>query len=450
MNIVSAITGKTLVMVFLLANPFAHANVQAQNGDQVHVVEVEGLVDNGLHSYIQRSLSAAESESAAGVILHIDTFGGLVDAADKIRKTLLDAEIPVIAFIDKNAASAGALIALSADSIFMSPGSSIGAATVVDGAGEAADEKMQSYMRGLMRSTAEAKGRDPRLAEAMVDQRIVIEGVIEEDVLLTLSTSEAVALGLADASLASLVQVLEHMGWEDYEIISVNQLWQETVLRFFAGPVVTSLLMLMMLGGLYFELQSPGIGFPGAIALTGALAFFAPHYIMGLASWEIIIFFLGVLLLIIEIFVVPGFGIPGIAGIILVIFSLLASMVGNVGFNFPEIRYMSGPIWTMVATLVLGIALIISLARHMPQSKAFNRLVLANTTGTSYGYTSATTVEDLIGLEGVALSTLRPAGTALIDSRRIDVVSDGDFIEKGEKIKVITSVGSRVMVSRVS
>ncbi|MEX0928386.1 MAG: NfeD family protein, partial [Balneolales bacterium] len=199
-----------------------------------------------------------------------------------------------------------------------------------------------------------------------------------------------------------------------------------------------------------FELQSPGIGFPGAIALTGALAFFAPHYIMGLASWEIIIFFLGVLLLIIEIFVVPGFGIPGIAGIILVIFSLLASMVGNVGFNFPEIRYMSGPIWTMVATLVLGIALIISLARHMPQSKAFNRLVLANTTGTSYGYTSATTVEDLIGLEGVALSTLRPAGTALIDSRRIDVVSDGDFIEKGEKIKVITSVGSRVMVSRVS
>lgn len=423
--------------------------VQAQNENQVYIVEVEGLIDNGLHAYIERSISAAESEEAAGVILHIDTFGGLVDAADKIRKTLLDAEIPVVAFIDKNAASAGALIALSADSIFMSPGSSIGAATVVSGTGEKADEKMQSYMRGLMRSTAEAKGRDPRLAEAMVDERIELEDIVAEGVLLTLSTTEAVDLGLADASLNSIAEVVEHMGWGNYAIIDVDQRWQETVLRFFAGPVVTSLLMLMMLGGLYFELQSPGVGFPGAVALLGALAFFAPHYIMGLASWEIILFIIGVLLLIVEIFILPGFGIPGVLGLIFIIFSLVASMVGNVGFTFPEIQYMSGPIWTMVATLLLGIALIISLARQMPQSKAFNRLVLANTTGTSYGYTSASTIDDLIGLEGVALSTLRPSGTALIDSRRVDVVSDGDFIEKGEKVKVVTSVGSRVMVTRV-
>ncbi|MEX0780813.1 MAG: NfeD family protein [Balneolales bacterium] len=446
----SKIPRKLIAAAIVLVSMTVHpADGLAQDQREVYVVEVEGLIDNGLHAYIDRSLSAAEDAEAAGVILHIDTFGGLVDAADKIRKTLLDAEIPVAAFIDKNAASAGALIALSADSIFMSPGSSVGAATVVDGSGEKADEKMQSYMRGLMRSTAEANGRDPRLAEAMVDERIVIEDVVADSVLLTLSTSEAVELGLADASLLNLAEVAEYMEWGDYTLVPVNQRWQETLLRFFAGPVVTSILMLMMLGGLYFELQSPGLGFPGAVALVGALAFFAPHYILGLASWEIIVFFIGALLLVVEIFVLPGFGFPGAIGLILIIFSLVASMVGNVGFTFPEIQHMSGPIWTMVATLLLGIALIVSLAKHLPQSKAFNRLVLASTTGTSSGYTSASTVDDLIGLEGVALSTLRPAGTALVDSRRIDVVSDGDFIEKGEKVKVVTSVGSRVMVIRV-
>ncbi|MEX2398371.1 MAG: hypothetical protein WD491_15140, partial [Balneolales bacterium] len=331
----SKIPRKLIAAAIVLVSMTVHpADGLAQDQREVYVVEVEGLIDNGLHAYIDRSLSAAEDAEAAGVILHIDTFGGLVDAADKIRKTLLDAEIPVAAFIDKNAASAGALIALSADSIFMSPGSSVGAATVVDGSGEKADEKMQSYMRGLMRSTAEANGRDPRLAEAMVDERIVIEDVVADSVLLTLSTSEAVELGLADASLLNLAEVAEYMEWGDYTLVPVNQRWQETLLRFFAGPVVTSILMLMMLGGLYFELQSPGLGFPGAVALVGALAFFAPHYILGLASWEIIVFFIGALLLVVEIFVLPGFGFPGAIGLILIIFSLVASMVGNVGFTF--------------------------------------------------------------------------------------------------------------------
>ncbi|MEX2402796.1 MAG: NfeD family protein, partial [Balneolales bacterium] len=435
-----------ILLVSLVGN---QQTASAQNESEVYVVEVEGLIDNGLHAYIERSLSAAEAAGAAGIILHIDTFGGLVDAADKIRKTLLDAEIPVVAFVNKNAASAGALIALASDSIFMSPGSSIGAATVVDGSGEKADEKMQSYMRGLMRSTAEANDHDPDIAEAMVDERIEIEGVVADSVLLTLSASEAVELGLASASLNNLDEVVNYMQWEEFDLINVDQRWQETALRFFAGPVITSILMLMMLGGLYFELQSPGLGFPGAVALVGALCFFAPHYILGLASWEIIVFFIGVLLLIVEIFVLPGFGIPGALGLLLIIFSLLASMIGNVGFTFPEIQYLTGPIWTMVATLLLGIALIVSLARYLPQSKAFNRLVLASTTGTSYGYTSASTVDDIIGMEGVALSTLRPAGTALVNSLRVDVVSDGDFIEKGEKIKVVTSVGSRVMVTKI-
>jgi membrane-bound serine protease (ClpP class) len=416
----------------------------------VYLIHVEGLIDNGLHKYIQRGLNQATANDASGVILFLDTFGGLVDAADKIRKNLLDTDLPVISFIDKNAASAGALIAIATDSIFMAPGASIGAATVVDGAGTYASEKMQSYMRGIMRATAQATGRDPRIAEAMVDERISIDGVVEEGQLLTLSTTEAVELGLSEGSFRTVDQVMEHMGWEDKELFDFQEFWAESVLRFLANPVITSLLMLMMLGGLYFELQSPGIGFPGIISGIGAMLFFAPLYIMGLAqSWEILLFLIGVGLILVEVFVLPGFGISGIIGVSLVLFSMGVSLIGNVGLSFPEMHQITQAIWTMAVTLILGVALISSMIRYLPDNKMFNKLVLADQTDRNHGYTSSDSKDDLLGLEGVALTSLRPAGTVLIQDRRIDVVSVGDFIEKGAHVKVVDTSGSRVMVTRL-
>ena len=416
----------------------------------IYLIHVEGLVDNGLHKYIQRGLSQATANEASGVILHINTFGGLVDAADKIRNNLLDSDLTIVSFIDKNAASAGALIAIATDSIFMAPGSSIGAATVVDGAGSYASEKMQSYMRGIMRATAEATGRDPRLAEAMVDERIVIEGVVEEGQLLTLSTTEAVRLGLANGSFRNIDQVMEHMGWEEKELFDFQEFWAESVLRFLSNPVITSLLMLMMLGGLWFELQSPGIGFPGTIAGIGALLFFAPLSIMGLAqSWEILLFIIGVGLILVEVFVLPGFGISGILGITLVIFSMGISLIGNVGLSFPEMHQITQAIWTMAITLILGVAMISSMIRYLPDNKMFNKLVLVDQTDRNHGYTSSDSKDDLLGLEGVAITSLRPSGTILIQDRRIDVVSVGDFIEKGAQVRVVDTSGSRVMVTRM-
>jgi len=416
----------------------------------IYLIHVEGLIDNGLHKYIQRGLSQAESNQASGIILYIDTFGGLVDAADNIRKDFLDNDQLIISFIDKNAASAGALIALATDSIYMAPGSSIGAATVVDGSGTYASEKMQSYMRGIMRATAEATGRDPEVAEAMVDERVVIEGLVEDGQLLTLSTTEALGIGLADGSFRDVDELLEYMEWQDKELVDFQEFWAESVLRFLANPVITSLLMLMMLGGLYFELQSPGVGFPGAISGVGALLFFAPMYIMGLAeSWEILLFLLGVGLLLVEVFVIPGFGVPGIAGITLVIFSMGASIIGNVGLRFPEMHQITQAIWTMAITLILGVGMIASMIRYLPENRMFNKLVLADQTDRNHGYTSSDSKDDLMGLEGVALTSLRPAGTVLIQERRVDVVSVGEFIEKGAQVKVVDTSGSRVMVSRV-
>lgn len=442
--------GIMIMLAFMLGMDNGNTEEYVPEPGAVYLIHVEGLIDNGLHKYIQRGLNQAQANEASGIILYIDTFGGLVDAADKIRKNLLDTDMLVISYIDKNAASAGALIALATDSIFMAPGASIGAATVVDGTGTYASEKMQSYMRGIMRATAQAKGRDPRIAEAMVDERIEIEGIVEEGQLLTLSTTEAIEIGLANGSFRNLEQLMEHMGWEDKELFDFQEFWAESVLRFLANPVITSILMLMMLGGLYFELQSPGIGFPGAISGIGAMLFFAPLYIMGLAqSWEILLFIIGVGFIIVEVFVLPGFGVPGILGITLVIFSMGASLIGNVGLQFPELHQITQAIWTMAVTLILGVAMIGSMVKYLPDNKMFNKLVLADQTDRNHGYISSDSKDDLMGLEGVAITSLRPSGTVLIQDRRIDVVSVGDFIEKGAHVKVVDTSGSRVMVTRL-
>ncbi|MDG5767260.1 NfeD family protein [Balneolales bacterium ANBcel1] len=452
MNKWFAITGMLLVAATATLAPAALWKAYAnETGDKVYVIRVEGLIDNGLYMYIDRGLSVAESDDrTAGVILHMDTFGGLVDAADKIRKRLLATDLTVVTFIDANAASAGALISYATSNIFMAPGGSIGAATVVDGTGEKADEKLQSYMRGLMRSTAEAKGYDPAVAEAMVDERIEIEGIIAEGELLTLSASEALALNVSTATVRSIREVAAEMGWEEVELFDVDERWQESVIRFFASPILQSLLMLMMLGGLYFELQSPGIGFAGAIAGIGALLFFLPLYIMGLAQfWEILIVILGIGLILVELFVLPGFGIAGITGIVLLFFGLFASLVGNVGFNFPQLEEMRIQLWTLFITLVLTFAFIGSTLRYAMKTPFFGRLVLTRSTDKDSGYTSYSSRDDLMGQEGVTLTTLRISGTARIGDRRVDVVSDGEYIDKGTRVKVISTAAGQVVVTRV-
>ncbi|TNE68567.1 nodulation protein NfeD [bacterium] len=415
---------------------------------KVYVIEVEGMIDNGISTYIKRGLEiASQDKNSSAVILHLDTFGGLVDAADEIRKSILDSPLKTIAFIDKNAASAGALIALACDSIYMAPGSSIGAATVVQGTGEKASEKMQSYMRSLMRSTAEENGRNPKVAEAMVDESLSIDGVIEAGKLLSLTAKEAVNLGIADNECGSLNEASILAGINEAEIISVSEQWEEELLRFLSLPVVSSILMLMMLGGLYFELQSPGVGFPGIIAAVGALLFFAPLYIMGLAqSWEIVLFIVGVILLILEIFVIPGFGVAGISGITLIILSLGAALVGNIGFQFPALSQLGSAIWTLSITLIIGIALISSLAKYLPSNPYFKRLVLEDV--------SANNVADhqseleLLGLIGTAVSPLRPSGTIQIDGKKLTVVSDGEFIDAGTQVEIVSSVGNRIIVTK--
>ncbi len=418
----------------------------------VYVVTVEGLVDNVLVQYIERAIRAAEAADAAAIVFRIDTFGGVVAAADQIRQLILDTPLPTVAFIDRNAASAGALIAYACDRIVMAPGASMGAATVVEGTtGEAAPDKYQSYMRGLMRATAEANGRDPRIAEAMVDPDVEIEGLVPAGKVLTLSAREALALGVADALAASVEEALQVLGFGPHPVVVFSQTATERVLRVLASPVLQTLFLLMMLGGLYFELQTPGVGLPGLIALAGALLFFAPNYLAGLVEfWEVLLFLVGVGLLLVELLVIPGFGIAGIAGILFMLAGLLAALIGNVGLSFPSAREIGRAVATLTSTLILLGVGIAALGRYLPRTRRFQELVLGTGLSRTQGYTATTAAVQLVGKQGRAVTPLRPAGVVEIDGKRYDVVSSGQFVPAGMAVEVVRVQGSRIEVRPLS
>ena len=354
----------------------------------------------------------------------------------------------MFAVVSGNAASAGALITYAADKIVMTPGSSMGAATAVDQTGQYAPEKIQSYTRGLMRATAEANGRNPDIAEAMVDEKLSVPGVVEEGQLLTLTSDEALRLNVADAILPSADAAAESLGIEAQ--VDHRATTAEKILRFLGSPAMASLLLLMMMGGLYFELQTPGVGFAGAIAVVGAAMFFAPHYLLGLAqSWEIALFAVGLILIAIEVFVVPGFGIFGIAGIAMTLGALLIALVPNIGFRFPTDGEIAQATMTLAAALSLTVVLGFSLARYLPQSDRFSHLVLKPSLDAATGHTSAETAFDLVGQRGVTVTDLRPAGVVDIGGQRVQVVSQGPFVSAGSTVEVLNARGSRVEVREV-
>ena len=411
---------------------------------------LDGMVDNGMASLVRRAVSEAERADASALVVRVNTYGGLLDAGDEIRTTLLDADVPVVAVVDPNAASAGALITYAADTIVMVPGASMGAATAVDQNGEKAPEKIQSYTRGLMRATAEANGRDPRIAEAMVDASLGVPGVAAPGQLVTLSAQEALRIGVADAVLPSVDAAVAAVGLADRPQVQFGAGALEKTLRLLGSPAVAAVLLMMMIGGIYVEMHAPGLSVAGLVAVVGAALFFAPHYMLGLVeSWEIALFLVGIVLLALEIFVIPGFGVFGISGIAMVLAALVAALVPNVGFEFPTDGAIAQATATLAAALVLVVLLGVSLSRWLPQSSRFNRLALVGDLSAAMGYTAADTDHSLVGQRGTAVTPLRPAGTAAFGDRRVDVVSQGPFVTAGSEVEVVASRGARVEVREV-
>ncbi len=413
----------------------------------VWVIPVEGVIELGLAPFIERSLREAREAGARAVVLDIDTPGGRVDAAERIADALQDAGIPTYAYINRRAFSAGALISLATERIYMRPGSVIGAATPVVG-DEKAPEKIVSAMRSEMRALAEARGLDPRVAEAMVDEQIEVEGVVEAGRLLSLTTEEAVALGYA-VSVEDLPALMAAVGAGGAETVQASVNWAERVVRFLSHPVVAPFLLTLGFLGLIAEIKTPGLGLAGLAGALSLAMFFGSHLIIGLAGWgDVILFGIGVLLLVVELIAIPGFGFLGLAGVLAMGGGLFMAMVGAIPTVADFIR-AGGVLSTSILLVIVSAWAIL---RHLPRSQRLARsgVLLTSSTPRTGGYASASLRTDLVGREGVAITDLRPSGVALVGDERVDVVAETGWIEEGSPVAVVSSEGYRHVVRALS
>lgn len=412
--------------------------------------------------YTQKALQEAKRTDAELVILQLNTYGGEVSFADSIRTAIMYSKVPVIAFIDNNAASAGVLISIACSKIYMRPGGSIGAATVVNGVdGQAMPDKYQSYMRAIMRSTAEAHGRDslgnwlrdPMIAEAMVDERIAIEGVIEEGKTLTFTTNEAIKHHYCEGTAENIQQVLQHEGYNPDECV-ITQYTPTATDRakgWLLGTALRSLLIVLIIGGLYFELQQPGIGLPLLTSVVAAILYFAPLYIEGLAAyWEMALFVVGIILVVIELFVTPGFGLIGILGIITIIASLTFAMLDNVNFDFSPITIpdLSHSLLTVFIGLILSFVAIMWLSSKIGSKGIFARMALKTTQYNQDGYVGVdTSIDTLVGMTAIAVTDLRPSGKIIVGNKTYDAIAlYGAYISKDSRVKIVKTDGGRCHV----
>lgn len=448
------IFNRVIVFIFFALLVFAaFAKHQQQGEKKIFVMEIRDNIDPRMNRYVELALTQATEMDADIVIIDMDTYGGAVNDANDIRTRLLEYDKPIWVYINNDAASAGALISIACDSIYMRPGANIGAATVVNGAdGTQAPDKYQSYMRSIMRSTAEENGRDPLIAEGMVDDRVAIDGVTEEGKVITFTTSEAIKNGFCEAEVASIRDIIEKNGIYDYELIEYELSELEQVIAFFLNPVVSGLLILVITGGIFFELQTPGVGFPLAAAGVALVLYLVPYYLNGLAAnWEIAVLFLGIALIALEIFVIPGFGIAGISGIICVVGALIFVMLANDSFNFdfvPTAEIRQAALVVMLA-MFSSILLLVFLGYRFTESKMFERVALVTEQKKADGYIATSYKESLVGKAGIAVTILRPSGRIEIEEEIYDAYTRGEYIERGEEVMVVSQEGSSLKVRSI-
>ena len=420
--------------------PVAFASPETEQGtvDCVMMIPVDDVVELGLSSYLERNIARAEEAQADVIILVLDTPGGRVDAAQDIKRILYDTDIPTIAFVKDQAISAGAYIALCCDEIMMAPGSTIGDAEMLIN-GVRADEKYLGPWREEFAAIAEDKGRDPEIAKAFVDRDIVIDGVIEAGKLLTLTPQRAVELGMADGMVKDEAALLEAIGAKDARIVYGEMNGAEKITRFVTNPNIAPIFLAGGILLMILEFATPGVGIFAIGGIILLALYFGGHMIAGMASWfALLLFVVGIILCFIEI-LVPGFGIFAVGGI--------GCIVGSIFLTTPDmataIKYLT------IVLLIMAVCAPI-IFKLFSKSKLFDRLLVRERLTTEDGYVAGRKEQaDYIGANGVAATTLRPSGTVeLEDGTRIDVVTRGEFIEKGESVQVVQNEGTWLVVEK--
>lgn len=431
----------SLMFLSLILLPFQNiGHSETKSVPVVYYIPVEQAVERGLEAFIRRSIETAAEAGASHIVLEINTPGGAIDAAGNIAQLLRSTDIPITAYVVKNAISAGAYIALNCDQIVMAPSSTMGAAGVIDVNGNAADKKTQSYWISEMKAAAELNGRDPLYAIAMTDPSIDLpEYRAPKGEYLTLTEKEALEVGYAEAIAKDRKELLQFLNLENAIEKEMEVTFAEKIARFVTHPIVIPILLSIGSLGLVLELYSPGFGVPGIMGISALLLFFFGHYIAGFAGMESILLFLaGLVLISIEIFM-PGFGIFGLLGIGAIICSMLLA-------SFSTTKMI---IAILIAVIVAAVGSFV-MFKFFGNRGPLKKLVLTNATTTEEGYVANVNREDLIGKIGTALTPLRPSGTALIGNERLDVVTEGSYIDKEQKIQVVQTSGLKIVVREVN
>lgn len=432
----------------------------------VYVFDIRDEIGKPSWRVMREAFSEAIELNADYILLHLNTYGGMVNIADSMRTRIINSQIPVMAFIDNQAISAGALISIACDSIYIRSGGSIGAATVVDQSGAVVPDKYQSFMRSTMRATAESHGkdtiitgndtvikwrRDPRIAEAMVDPSIIVDGIDDSSKVLTFTVEEAIANGYCEGMANSIPEVLKKAGIQNYELITYKPSGVDKLIGFLLSTVVQGILIMIMIGGIYFEMQSPGVGFPLIAALAAAMLYFAPLYLEGLAEhWEILLFIAGLALVIVEVFVIPGFGIAGISGIVLIVTGLTLSLIDNISFRFEGVAALAQAtraFFTVVIAIFFSFAFVLLGSKRFAYSKAIRGLALDSVQDHENGYISIDLHQKaMIGKTGTAVTILRPSGRVEIEGEIFDARADISYIERGVSVRVIRDEAGQLYV----
>ncbi|MFA6593615.1 MAG: NfeD family protein [Bacteroidales bacterium] len=431
-------TGK-ISLSFLMMFVLSVVSYSAEKSVIYHI-----RLDSEINALAQKTvvmgLQKANEANADYIILDLDTYGGAVDAADSIRSAILRCNIPVIAFVNMQAASAGALISIACDSIYMKTGSSIGAATVVGPAGNVMPDKYQSFMRGMMRSTAEANGRDPHIAESMVDTAHV----------LSMTPKEAIEAGYCEGVCESVREVAEKVSGNNYQIVNMKLSGSEKFVMFMMNPVLQAIFLIMIIGGIYIEFKTPGIGIPIGVAILGAILYFSPLYIQSLAqNWEILLFIIGLLLIAMELFVIPGFGICGISGITAVVVSLtFAAVDNNLVFsgdgNFNAMAVVK-PFGLVIISAFVAISGSVWLVHKLYPTKTFDYVALRQSMNEKEGFVGVKTgMDHLVGRTATVYNDLKPAGKVMLDGKIFEATLTFGYASKGEEVKVVRAEQGRL------
>lgn len=418
----------------------------AQEQKRVFVFEVKGEINPVSNLLVSKALVAADSSKADFVVVELNTYGGAVGDADEIVTNILNYDKPIYVWINNTAGSAGSFISVGCDSIYMNNNSVIGASTVVNQTGEVVAEKYQSFMRSKFRSAAEATGKDPELCEQFVGKNLGTDSAV----VLSLTTAEAIDTGLCVAQVSRIEEIFIKKGMENIEVIRYNQSTEDKIIGFFTHPAIKSFLVLLIIGGLYYELKTPGLGFPIIAAGIGVVLYFVPDYLEGaLEHWELLVFVIGVILLILEAFVIPGFGVAGVSGIVLILLSLILSMVRNDFFNFELV--LPGELLGAVSVASIGMAglvgMIFAAGPLLRRSKYFQSLTVTEVI-TEKAFKEEQQAAAL-GEEVEVYSVLRPEGKVIVRGKVVEAIVNHGFVSKGEKVKVVGYKRNKLIVEKI-